>query len=1326
MNSRRAHGTGEVASALGLRPATVQMYARNGRIPFDTTPGGHRRFDVDEVRAALDLRQGASVAPPARSRGTRGWLADALELDAWADRITARHELPELVRILVAGSVRDLRAMDFRAAEGTGMSGWDGTVDAVRGNAWVPEGRSAWELGVGEDVTRKADADYAARTRDPLGVVKAETVFVFVTPRRWDNRDSWATARRAEGEWKDVLAYDADSLEQWLDAAPAAHARITAMLGRDPDGAADLERAWDAWAARTVPRLPPSLLTAGRGGQVEQVLAWLHDEPSAVSVSADSAEEAFAFTAACLLDLPEQERTALLSRALVVRTAEAWDEVLARAGAGTSLVLVPLFSGAEPGEATDAGHWVAVPAGRSTATVGSVIVLPQLRTEPAREALGAAGVDEHEAGELARVARRSLLMLRRRLAAGGGVLPGWAQPANGVEVVPAVLAGAWREGTEADELVLSTLAGRPYAEVSALCTRWAAEEDMPVRREGTLWYCVSKPDAWDVLSHLATPGLLARFRAVAVEVLGTVDPALSVEPARRWGAGAFGPSLPWSPQLRASIAETVAVIATQAAGRELPGVGTGQDLADTIVYEVLEAANADRSGQLWSSLSGVLPTLAEASPLVFLDAVDAGLDSGGLSAVFDPEAESTPFASPTHTGLLWALEALAWSPEYLGSAALALARLARADPGGRWANRPDRSLSQIFLPWHPQTAAGRDERLAVIDMLRRDVPDVAWPLMAALLPVPYAAGLYSYRPRWRDWQPDGEPAQPTAAESAWHDEAVTTRLVDDAGTDGQRWADLAARLPHLPPTPRDLVLGRLGALDPGTLTGTGREAVADALRTVVRDHRRFPDAPWAMPADLVDLFAGQLSRFESGTAPDAAWLFAHYVELPGPWTDDIEAEQREVGRLREAAARTLFASGGADALWELAEVCEAPAALGWAAAQVAEDLSDVMTAELDSADVARRQAATGWVSGRFAAAGWSWAARCLEAADGWPASRAAGFLLALRPDGRTFDWADRLGPDVRDRFWGSMIPEFIRDNADRERAARTLTDTGRGARALGALAMILHQGGAPDADLVADALAGADPGTGLHGNALVMLVHYVTKLLDYLNGRTDADRRRLAMIEWRYLPLLESRQRPPRTLHQEMARDPEYFTDLTAMAFRPDQESQPREVTEEERVRAVLAYRLLRSWRTVPGGPDAPGSPELAQWVASARGLLTRRGLVRSGDQFIGQILSQTPEDPDGTWPGLQVRQILEHSRSRDIEQGIETAVVNGRGVTWRGLDTGGEPERALADKYQGYARRTGTEWTRTRRMLQRMAENWDRRARQEDQLSAVREDFWS
>ena len=49
----RTKTSAETGHALGLAAATVQKYARDGRIPFDATPGGHRRFDVEEVRTAL-------------------------------------------------------------------------------------------------------------------------------------------------------------------------------------------------------------------------------------------------------------------------------------------------------------------------------------------------------------------------------------------------------------------------------------------------------------------------------------------------------------------------------------------------------------------------------------------------------------------------------------------------------------------------------------------------------------------------------------------------------------------------------------------------------------------------------------------------------------------------------------------------------------------------------------------------------------------------------------------------------------------------------------------------------------------------------------------------------------------------------------------------------------------------------------------------------------------------------------------------------------------------------------------------------------------------
>jgi hypothetical protein len=51
---KRTASTKQVADALGVTPSTIQLYSRGNRIPFDVTPGGHRRYDIDEVRDTLD------------------------------------------------------------------------------------------------------------------------------------------------------------------------------------------------------------------------------------------------------------------------------------------------------------------------------------------------------------------------------------------------------------------------------------------------------------------------------------------------------------------------------------------------------------------------------------------------------------------------------------------------------------------------------------------------------------------------------------------------------------------------------------------------------------------------------------------------------------------------------------------------------------------------------------------------------------------------------------------------------------------------------------------------------------------------------------------------------------------------------------------------------------------------------------------------------------------------------------------------------------------------------------------------------------------------
>ena len=251
-----------------------------------------------------------------------------------------------------------------------------------------------------------------------------------------------------------------------------------------------------------------------------------------------------------------------------------------------------------------------------------------------------------------------------------------------------------------------------------------------------------------------------------------------------------------------------------------------------------------------------------------------------------------------------------------------------------------------------------------------------------------------------------------------HAEVIVGRLLEDAGLAGARWADLIARLPYLPEAQHDLILDRLRGLDPAAFEDADRVAVAGALRTLVRDHRRFADAPWALPADRVDRIEEQLRRFQGrDTSQDLAWLFANFVELPEPGSRDAAAEQQAIAQRQEHAVRDLLAGGGIGAIWELAGRCEAPRLLGYTAGRVTADLDENVIAELDSADQARREAAMGWIAGRFEAAGWPWATSHLDTPTPGPLRERQPSCARFPPAARVFDWADRLGTEVRERYW---------------------------------------------------------------------------------------------------------------------------------------------------------------------------------------------------------------------------------------------------------------------------------------------------------------------
>ena len=83
-----------------------------------------------------------------------------------------------------------------------------------------------------QGVTNKANKDYKTRTVGPLGLDKTTTTFVFVTSRRWSAKRDWEQARRGEGHWFDVRAFDADDLVGWLEQSREVSQWFAGVIGK--------------------------------------------------------------------------------------------------------------------------------------------------------------------------------------------------------------------------------------------------------------------------------------------------------------------------------------------------------------------------------------------------------------------------------------------------------------------------------------------------------------------------------------------------------------------------------------------------------------------------------------------------------------------------------------------------------------------------------------------------------------------------------------------------------------------------------------------------------------------------------------------------------------------------------------------------------------------------------------------------------------------------------------------------------------------------------------------------------------------------------------
>lgn len=1255
-------------------------------------------------------------------------LVNSSDLVAWAAQNSAADHLPMLIRRLICATVSRADLISFPAEEGVHIGGWDGVVETQQGNTFVPTGLSVWEMGKKESPGTKADEDYTKRTANPDDVNPAETTFVFITPRRWKGKAAWISKRRAEKVWKDVCAYDADDLMTWLETAPSVHIWLSWMLGKRPDGAEDLERFWHNWSQVTNPPMASEILIAGREEVKTKLLSWLEGGPAPLGLHTDTQEEAMGILVAVIETLPPRDRAKIFARAVVADDPPAFRHLV---GQGKGLVLVPKFS--DPAltiEAVRAGHHVLIALARDATSFGDTISAPRLRREPIEQALIASGMERERAVASATLARRSLTAFRRSLSVVPGFkTPPWAEPQSSRQILPALLIGQWRDDVEGDREIVAQLAGVPYEEVCEKLSQWMALPDTPVRRIGNIWMLVSKEDAWRLIAPHLTSRDLETFWKTALSVLGEIDPAWDLEPDRRYMANILGKQVKYSPLLCKAVADTLAALAARSSAIQ-KGVANVEVRTQNVVRELLGAANKD--WRLWASLSHVLPLLAEAAPEEFLEGITLGVDV--ILPLFANQGDIM-FSPTPHTGILWALEALAWNPDLVGQVALSLAVLARQDPGAtsNQGNRPFNSLKDIFLCWYPQTSAPFDQRLSIIDTLRAREPEIAWRLLPTLIVQPHSVASKSSTPKWRDWAPEGEPSVFRSELYQSASEAVS-RLLADVGTSGERWKTFLNEYSDVSPEDRERIVNRLTVIDLADFHDDDVLIIRNTIDDMVARHREFPDADWSLPAEEVDRLAVVAERFiVSDPVARNLWLFGSYPHLPDVVRkDNYEEHETELGRRRVVALEEVTASGGVESIRALIEKSESPGIVGQILGKndllSEEEMNALLSQCLDWQNSKLQSYGYAYIVSRFDRYGWSWADTKLgdESILGRDSIKRAAFYLALPHLRSTWERLEKEEEKTRQEYWSRWYSWRLDEQDVYEYVVLKLIEFGNPLTAI----HILNMRGSTELPvpeelclevLKAALTASIDSWTRHSG-----IIHDIPDLLDKLAASKNTNSDELMMIEWHYLPLLDQR-RNPKLLHARLARDPEFFMEAVQIAYKP-RHGEREELSEEESHRASMVHKMLWNWRTIPGTDEngAFSSEELFRWATRVREVAVACDRAEITDQLIGQVLTFAPVDEDGAWPHSVVRSFVETIASEHVERGFEVQVFNNRGITSRNPIDGGSQERAIAERYEREARSMRDRWPRTATMLRRLAASYRHDAEREDLSAEFTEDTWS
>ena len=879
------------------------------------------------------------------------------------------------------------------------------------------------------------------------------------------------------------------------------------------------------------------------------------------------------------------------------------------------------------------------------------------------------------------------------------------------------LMGAWDSKSRSDREVAEILARvDEYESVDSDVLTLLRLEDSPVWSAGQYRGVVSAIDSLFAVGWSITDKQLDDFFEVAEILLSEHDPSLDLPPDRQWAAAIYGKIQDHSAALRTGILGTLVLLATYGEGmigRSAMGI---QSRVDRLVRNlIVQPGNNELM-----SLHRDLPDLAEAAPDEFLRFVeqDLTLDEPKVRRLF--EAQGDPlFSTHRHTGLLWALERLAWDPGNLPRVVSILLRLCSYELPSNLGNTPMATLRAIFRCWVPQTAASVEQRIHALASLISKCPAVGWELCTEQISLGGSIGKYNARPHWRSDASGAGHGVPGIEREQFRRRAVELTLAWPRHNE-QTLGDLVDNVEALPTEGRVALWDIIGEWAHESID---EEAKAELWCRLRRKLNRATGNTEDMETIIERLKPSApvlLHRWMF------SWNYTSYPETSWKSEDDYEVLEQRIRVKRLLALRRIWRSTGFEGVTAIVKSNdEAPHFVGLLMPEVLKDDESLTYFALACIDAIREDNSTVHsycLRATLEGTGQDRLKRVIERAElELGEDRLLILFVHLPFRGSTWELLEQKGEGFRDEYWNRVVPtrpgyspSELNELIDR------LLDVGRPFEAFNAVDW--HWKGVETSRLLRllRTLASAEPYGHLDQYSLSFA-------FDALDERSDAATAEKASLEFTYITGLSASDHGIPNLEQLISTTPSVYAELIEAVYgQKTPESDKGTHASLRQSHASAAFSVLQALQRTPGS-DEDGridTTKLKSWITEVRKICSGVDLLDACDSQIGQLLARPPADADGHWPRRAVCEAMELIDSSDVLNGFLMGVYNSRGAVFHGR--GGDQERELAQKYIDYSQRLAYEYPFTSRTLRKIAEGyeseatwWDDRSEVDDRLLA-------